>query len=69
MSKDKKPEEWLCPFCYKYCKFGTFGCDDIDACPEPKNYVYMMRKKFPNGRVAPRGIGISEIANKDIDNE
>jgi hypothetical protein len=65
--KVENPTEWLCPLCYKYCKFGTMGCDDPDTCPEPKNYVYMMRKHFPDGRVTKRGVGISEIANEGQD--
>jgi hypothetical protein len=63
--KPDNPTEWLCPFCYKYCKFGTVGCDDIDTCPEEKNYAYFMRKNYPNGRVSKRGVGISEISNEE----
>ena len=66
MSKPDNPKEWLCPLCYKMCKFGTMGCDDPDQCSETKNYVYEMTRKFPNGRISnKRGVGISEIANED----
>jgi len=65
--KADNPKTWMCPFCYTDAPFGKFGCDNADTCPETKNYVYMMTRKFPNGRGVSdrRGVGISEIANQE----
>lgn len=63
-------DTWLCPLCYKECKYGTNGCNDPFTCDEPKNIVgrnRLKRGKVSKGNVV--SIGIAEIANKEMENE